>query len=156
MHEKLTSFNFFQRISIRHTVRSKNQDLNVSYLIPSYNRAMRVVHSTCNKFRDVSKQKWAVSKQLFAQPWLWGMWTWGSVHCRVQGRSGNPGVPAMLTHRVGHIFPPNFFLQAGFPPNFSSWQIILLGLDTPRHYFSWEFILLDIFIILPIHFSPRQ
>ena len=57
---------------------------------------------------------------------------------------------------VGHIFPPNFFLPAGFPPNFSSWQIILLGLDTPRHYFSWDFILLDIFIILPIHFSPRQ
>ena len=57
---------------------------------------------------------------------------------------------------VGHIFPPNFFLLAGFPPNFSSWQIILLGINTPRHYFSWDFILLDFLIILPIHFSPRQ
>ena len=56
----------------------------------------------------------------------------------------------------GHIFPPNFFLPAVFPPNFSSWQVILLGLNTPRHYFSWDFILLDFLIILPIHFSPRQ
>ena len=57
--------------------------------------------------------------------------------------------PAFL-NRLGHIFPPNFFLPAVFPPNFSSWQVILLGLDTPRNYFSWDFILLNFFIILPM------
>ena len=49
-------------------------------------------------------------------------------------------------NRVGHIFPPIFFLPAVFPPKFSSWQVILLGLDTPRHYFT-----LDNSLLLIIH-----
>ena len=50
------------------------------------------------------------------------------------------------SRRVGHMFPPNFFLPAVFPPKFSSWQVILLGLDTPRHYFT-----LDNSLLLIIH-----
>ena len=56
------------------------------------------------------------------------------------------GLSCMGVQWVGHIFPPIFFLPAVFPPKFSSWQVIFLGLDIPRHYFT-----LDNSLLLIIH-----
>ena len=52
-----------------------------------------------------------------------------------------------IKERLGHKFPPDFFLLACFPPGFSSRQTFLLAFKTPVPFFPQD-------IILQVDFTP--
>ena len=54
-----------------------------------------------------------------------------------------------IKERLGHKFPPDFFLLACFPPGFSSRQTLLLAFYLPNQFVPWDIFPPDFLLIPP-------